>query len=224
LVAFSTRIFRLARSRCSHQVMRRANCPRAEEILVVHDLVELRGQLASDRGDRPVEGAGQVLVEGHGAGERLLDQRLDQFLGRSGSVCLVAATTWSSRLTPSVVYRRRPGRTGISDMDSPPACQPELAGQRFQSSSFFSTCSSRFSSFRTVTLLIRCAACCVFPSGAFQGRHLFGDLRRIEIAHRASAEVDRHLGAVVGQLCVDLHPHARRHPAHHVVNFRGRSG
>ena len=46
----------------------------------MHDRVELFRQLAIDRGDGAVEGARQVLVERDGAGQRLLDQVLDQVL------------------------------------------------------------------------------------------------------------------------------------------------
>ncbi len=44
------------------------------------DRVELFGQFAIDRGDSTFEGACHILVEGDGAGERLLDQVLHQVL------------------------------------------------------------------------------------------------------------------------------------------------
>ncbi len=47
---------------------------------MMHDRVELVGQLAVDRGDGAIERTRQVLVEGDGAGERLLDQVLHQIL------------------------------------------------------------------------------------------------------------------------------------------------
>jgi hypothetical protein len=55
-----------------------------QKTLVMDDLVELRGQLGVDRGDRLVDRARQVAVERDGADQRLLDQRLDQFLGAVG--------------------------------------------------------------------------------------------------------------------------------------------
>ena len=50
------------------------------ELRRVHDRVQLLGQLAVDLGDCPVEGAGQVAVEGDGARQCFLDQRLHQIL------------------------------------------------------------------------------------------------------------------------------------------------
>ena len=58
--------------------------PRAlelEELRIVHDRVELLGQLGIDRLDGLVEGPGEVAVEGDRAGQRLLDQVLDEVLG-----------------------------------------------------------------------------------------------------------------------------------------------
>ena len=46
----------------------------------MHDGIELVGQLRVDRRDGALEGAGDVLVEHDGAGERLLDQVLHQVL------------------------------------------------------------------------------------------------------------------------------------------------
>ena len=57
-------------------------------------------------------------------------------------------------------------------------------------------------------------------AGLQQGRergNLRDDPRRIEIVHRVELEVDGHLGAVVGELVVDLELEARRHAGHHVV-------
>ena len=51
---------------------------------MVHDRVELFGQLAVDRRDRAFDRPRDVLVERDGAGERLLDQVLDQVLGLIG--------------------------------------------------------------------------------------------------------------------------------------------
>jgi hypothetical protein len=48
---------------------------------VVHDLVELRRQRCVDRRDRLLDRARKVAVERDRAGQRLLDQRLDEFLG-----------------------------------------------------------------------------------------------------------------------------------------------
>lgn len=45
------------------------------------DLVELRRQLGIERSDRAIDGPRQVSVKGDRAGQRLLDERLDQFLG-----------------------------------------------------------------------------------------------------------------------------------------------
>ena len=51
---------------------------------MMHHGVELFGQLAVDRRDRAFEGAREALVERDGAGQRLLDQILDQVLGLVG--------------------------------------------------------------------------------------------------------------------------------------------
>jgi hypothetical protein len=48
---------------------------------MVNDLVELRREPGVDRRDRLVNRARQVAVEGDGPGERLLDERFDEFLG-----------------------------------------------------------------------------------------------------------------------------------------------
>lgn len=48
------------------------------------DLVELRGKLGVDRGDRPVNRARQVAIEGDRANQSLLDQRLDEFVSAVG--------------------------------------------------------------------------------------------------------------------------------------------
>jgi hypothetical protein len=48
---------------------------------VVHDLVQLGRQLGVDRSDRLVDGTREIAVEGDRAGQRLLDQRLDEVLG-----------------------------------------------------------------------------------------------------------------------------------------------
>ena len=48
---------------------------------VVHDLVELGRQRGVDRRDRLLDRAREVAVERDRAGQRLLDQRLDEFLG-----------------------------------------------------------------------------------------------------------------------------------------------
>ncbi len=47
----------------------------------MHDGVKLRRQFGVDRRDGFVEGAGEVTVERDRAGQRLLDERLDQVLG-----------------------------------------------------------------------------------------------------------------------------------------------
>jgi hypothetical protein len=48
---------------------------------VVHDLVELGRQCRVDIRDRLLDRAREVAVERDRAGQRLLDQRLDEFLG-----------------------------------------------------------------------------------------------------------------------------------------------
>jgi hypothetical protein len=48
---------------------------------VVHDLVELGRQRRVDRGDRLLDCTREVAVERNRAGQGLLDQRLDEFLG-----------------------------------------------------------------------------------------------------------------------------------------------
>jgi len=50
----------------------------------VHDLVELLREPGIDRGDRLVDRARQVAVERDRAGQCLLDQGLDEFLGPIG--------------------------------------------------------------------------------------------------------------------------------------------
>ncbi len=70
-----------ARLAVHHQIMQPApGAFERGELRVMHDRVELVGQLAIDRGDGAVDGARQVLVERDGAGERLLDQVLHQVL------------------------------------------------------------------------------------------------------------------------------------------------
>jgi hypothetical protein len=48
---------------------------------VVHDLVELGRQRCVDRRDCLLDRAREIAVERNRAGQRLLDQRLDEFLG-----------------------------------------------------------------------------------------------------------------------------------------------
>jgi hypothetical protein len=55
-----------------------------QKAFVVNDLVELGRQLGVDRGDRLVDGARQIAIERDRADQRLLDQRLDEFLGTVG--------------------------------------------------------------------------------------------------------------------------------------------
>ena len=50
----------------------------------MHDFVELSGQHAVAGRDRAFESASQIAVEGDSAGERLLDQGLDELLGAVG--------------------------------------------------------------------------------------------------------------------------------------------
>jgi hypothetical protein len=47
---------------------------------VVHDLVQLVRQFCVDRGDRLVDRAREIAVEGDRTGQRLLDQRFDEVL------------------------------------------------------------------------------------------------------------------------------------------------
>ncbi len=47
----------------------------------MHDLVQLRRQLGIEGGDRAIDGARQVPVKGNRPCQRLLDERLDEFLG-----------------------------------------------------------------------------------------------------------------------------------------------
>jgi hypothetical protein len=51
---------------------------------VVHDLVELGRQRCVDCRDRLLDRTREVAVERDRAGQRLLDQRLDEFLGAVG--------------------------------------------------------------------------------------------------------------------------------------------
>jgi hypothetical protein len=48
---------------------------------VVHDFVELDRQRCVNRRDRLLDRAREIAVERDRAGQRLLDQRLDEFLG-----------------------------------------------------------------------------------------------------------------------------------------------
>jgi hypothetical protein len=47
---------------------------------MMHDLVELSGELGVDRRDGAIDRARQIAVKRDRAGERLLDQCLDEFL------------------------------------------------------------------------------------------------------------------------------------------------
>jgi hypothetical protein len=50
----------------------------------MNDRIELGRELLIDRGNRAVDCPRQVAVEGDGAGERLLDERLDELLSAVG--------------------------------------------------------------------------------------------------------------------------------------------
>ena len=100
---------------------------------MVHDRVELLGQLRVDRGDRLVDGARQVAVEGDGARQGLLDQRLDQILGAIGLGLLGGADDLIEQVdASSVVVAAAAAGVGAcaSDMDQPSCLlEAELARQ-----------------------------------------------------------------------------------------------
>jgi hypothetical protein len=97
---------------------------------MVHDLVELLGDLAVDFSDGAVEGADdQVLVEGHSALERLFCQRvLIRSWARSRSVCLVAPIDLveQAEAASSSVVVVAPAASEVDGMRSwisPPSCR-----------------------------------------------------------------------------------------------------
>ena len=68
-----------------HQVMQAPPAAlQLEELGVMHDGIELRRHLRVDRRDRLVEGAREIAVESDRAGQRLLDEVLDEVLGAIG--------------------------------------------------------------------------------------------------------------------------------------------
>ena len=90
--------------------------------------------LRVDRRDRAVDRLGDVLVEGDGALQRLLDQRLDQVLRAIRSVCFVLAedlVEQARRLGRGRAARRR-RRAAVSLMTILSLAEAEFAGQRLQ--------------------------------------------------------------------------------------------
>ncbi len=205
-----------------HQVVQPAPAAlELEELRIVHDRVELLRQLGVDRLDGLVERPREVAIEGDGAGQRLLDERLDELLGaigfgllgvgddlieQTGAASVVVAAADSGALFASAIC------LFLRLLDA------EFARQRLELLLRTQDLLEQvLELLGPIGLAHQIAQLLAGLEQRREGGDLLDDLHRVEVVHRVELEVDRHLRAVVGQLVVDLELEARRHAGHHVV-------
>ena len=82
----------------------------------MNDGVELGRELLIDGSDRAINRARQAPVEGDRAGKRLLDERLDEFLGAVGLGLLGCSDDLFEKPGASVVVAPGSGATLVSDI------------------------------------------------------------------------------------------------------------
>src|ERR1700712_4001215 len=119
---------------------------------------------------------------------------------RSGSVCLVAATTWSRKLRPSVVSAAAPAApVWACDMISALLLvEAKLARQRLHLGVVLQHLFEQALELRgAVHLAHEVAQLVAGLQQRLQCGHLLGHLGRLEIVHRVELQVHGHLAAVI---------------------------
>jgi len=99
---------------------------------IVHHLVQLSRQLGVDRGNRLIDRARQVAVEGDRASQRLLDQGLDELLSAIGFGLLRCRDDLLEQATGQDGFRGGRGSRGlcveVGNGSALLLAEPEFAG------------------------------------------------------------------------------------------------
>jgi hypothetical protein len=188
---------------------------------VVNDGIELGRKLLVDRGDRAVECALQGAVESDRTGKRLLDERLDEFLG---TVWLGLFGGGDDLLKEAGAFCRRSAGFGsdprLGNGLALLLFDPELTRKGFQLVLIRQDLlEEALELLGAVDLAHQIAQFVAGLEEGFQGRDLFGDASGFEIVDRVELQADRHLAAVVRELVVHPEVQPRGHPGHDLIEI-----